>query len=122
MVIKMIKTEFGIVENFNAKEDYTEYSPKKYHCVAIDDDLYLNDWWNALSYIDTFNVYTKGVLQPQKALSRWGITIIPPKSLTDFLDIVIKDKRYKKDANLVALATLIEEAVKAQKYVIHYGV
>ena len=118
----MIKAEFGIINDFNEKKDYTGYHPEKYHCVAIDDDLYLNDWWNDLSRIDTLNVYDKGVLQPQTALSRWGITIIPPKSLTDFLDIVIKDKSYKRDANLVALAALIEEAIKEQKYVIHYGV
>ena len=118
----MLKAEFGIINNFNEKKDYTGYHPEKYSCVAIDDDLYLNDWWNDLSRIDTLNVYSKGVLQQQKALSRWGITIIPPKSLTDFLDIVIKDKRYKRDVNLVALADLIEEAIKTQKYVIHYGV
>ena len=118
----MIKAEFGIVNDFNEKKDYTGYYPEKYHCVAIDDDLYLNDWWNDLSRIDTLNVYDKGVLQPQKALSRHGITIIPTKSLPDFLDIVVKDKRYKQDANLVALAALIEEAIKEQKYVIHYGV
>jgi len=118
----MIKAEFGIINDFNEKKDYTGYHPEKYSCVAIDDDLYLNVWWNDLSRIDTLNVYSKGVLQQQKALSRWGITIIPPKSLPNFLDIVAKDKRYKKDANLVALAALIEEAVKAQKYVIHYGV
>ena len=122
MVIKMIKTEFGIVENFNEKADYTEYSPKKYHCVAIDDDLYLNDWWNALSYIDTFNVYTKGVLQPQKALSRWGITIIPPSSLPALLDIVLSDKRSKKDKRLIVLANLIHQAITENKYMIHYGV
>ena len=118
----MIKAEFGIINDFNEKKDYTGYYPEKYHCVAIDDDLYLNDWWSDLSRIDTLNVYSKGVLQPQKALSRWGITINPPKSLPNFLDIVAKDKRYKKDANLVALAALIDEAIKAQKYVIHYGV
>ena len=118
----MIKAEFGIINAFDEKKDYTGYHPEKYHCVAIDDDLYLNDWWNDLSRIDTLNVYDKGVLLPQKALSRHGITIIPTKSLPDFLDIVIKDKSYKGDANLVALASLIEEAVKAQKYVIHYGV
>ena len=118
----MLKAEFGILNDFDEKKDYTGYHPEKYNCVAIDDDLYLNDWWKALSHIETLNVYSKGVLQPQKALSRWGITIIPPKSLPDFLDIVVKDKRYKNDANLVALATLIEEAIKAQKYVIHYGV
>lgn len=118
----MIKAEFGIINDFKEKKDYTGYHPEKYNCVAIDDDWYLNDWWNALSRIDTFNVYSKGVLQPQKALSRWGITILPPRSLPDFLDIVVKDKRYKEDANLVALAALINEAIKAQKYVIHYGV
>lgn len=118
----MIKAEFGIINDFNEKKDYTGYHPEKYSCVAIDDDLYLNDWWNDLSRIDTLNVYDKGVLQPQTALSRWGITIIPPKSLPNFLDIVIKDKRYKKDAKLVAFAALIEEAIKEQKYVIHYGV
>ena len=118
----MIKAEFEIINDFDEKKDYTGYHPEKYSCVAIDDDLYLNDWWSDLSRIDTLNVYSKGVLQPQKALSRWGITIIPPKSLTNFLDIVAKDKRYKKDANLVALAAMIDEAIKEQKYVIHYGV
>lgn len=41
----MIKTEFGIIECFDEFEDYTEYAPERYHCVAIDDDEYLNDWW-----------------------------------------------------------------------------
>ncbi len=119
---KMIKAEFGIIDDFNEKKDYTGYHPKKYNCIAIDDGLYLNDWWNALSYIDTLNVYDKGLLRPQKALSRWGITVIPPESLPAFLDIIVKDRRYKTDANLAALASLIKEAVKTQKYVIHYGI
>ena len=118
----MIKTEFGMIENFNEKADYTEYSPKKYHCVAIDDDLYLNDWWAALSRIDTFNVYTKGVLQPQKSLSRWGITIIPPSSLPALLDIVLSDRRSKRDKRLSAFAGLIHQAITENKYLIHYGV
>lgn len=118
----MIKAEFGIIENFDESVDYTEYSPKKYHCVAIDDDLYMNDWWNALLQIDTFNVYTKGVLQPQKALSRWGITIIPPSSLPALLDIVLSDRRSKRDKRLIAFAGLIHQAIIENKYMIHYGV
>ena len=118
----MIKTEFGIVENFDAKSDYTEYSPEKCHCVAIDDALYMNDWWKALSEIDTFNVYTKGVLQPQKALSRWGTTIIPPSSLPALLDIVLLDRRSKRDKRLIALANLIHQAITENNYMIHYGV
>ncbi|MBE6933047.1 MAG: hypothetical protein E7464_06700 [Ruminococcaceae bacterium] len=118
----MIKAEFGIIENFNEKGDYTKYAPEKYGCVAIDDDKYLNDWWNALLEIDTFNVYSKRILQPQKALSRWGITIIPPKSLPQLLDIVISDKRFRRDKRLQAFALLIQQAIERGKYMIHYGV
>ena len=118
----MIKEEFGIIENFYEKGDYTGYCPKKYHCIAIDDDLYLNDWWEALSRIDTFNVGSKGVLQPQKALSRWGITIIPPSSLPALLEIVLSDRRSKKDKRLIAFAGLLHRAIIENKYVIHYGV
>ena len=118
----MIKTEFGIIENFDPKNDYTEYAPERYHCVAIDDDKYLNDWWGALMTIDTFNVYSPHILQPQKALSRWGITIIPPSSLPDLLDIVTSDKQYKYDKRLIAFAHLICQAIERKKHMIHYGV
>ena len=74
----MIKTEFGIIENFAPTNDYTGYFPQRYNCVAIDDDKYINDWWNSLLLIETFNVYDVCILQPQNALSRWGTTIIPP--------------------------------------------
>ncbi len=118
----MIKAEFGIIDDFNEQKDYLKYEPQKYHCIAIDDDKYMNDWWNALLEIDTFNVRGQGVLQPQKALSRWGITIIPPTSLPKLLDIVMTDKRYKKDKRLVSLADLIRQAILNDNYVIHYGV
>ena len=118
----MIKTEFGIIDDFDEKKDYTGYHPDRYNCVAIDDDLYINDWWKSLSCLDTFNVYKKGVLQPQKALSRWGITILPPSSLHAFLDIVTSDRRSKKDKRLIALEKLIHQAIIDEKYMIHYGV
>ena len=118
----MIKTEFGIIEEFNENNDYTGYYPERYNCVYIDDDLYLNDWWDSLSLLDTFNVYEKGILQPQKALSRWGITIIPPQSLHGLLEIILRDKRCKKDDHLIALANLVWQAICDEKYMIHYGV
>jgi hypothetical protein len=118
----MIKTQFGIIESFDEYGDYTEYAPERYNCVAIDDDKYLNDWWNALLEIDTFNVYEAHILQPQKALSRWGITIIPPNSLPKMLNIVVSDKRYRRDKRLVAFARLIRQAIEGGKYMIHYGV
>ena len=121
-VMSMIKAEFGIIECFDETEDYTEYAPERYHCVAIDDDRYLNDWWNSLLEIDTFNVFSEHILQPQKALSRWGITIIPPSSLPKLLNIVVSDKRYRRDKKLAAFALLIRQAIEGEKYMIHFGV
>ena len=121
-VMRVIKTEFGIIEHFNEYGDYTEYAPERYHCVAIDDDKYLNDWWDSLLEIDTFNVFSERILQPQKALSRWGITIIPPSSLPKLLNIVVSDKRYRRDKRLVAFELLIRQAIESEKYMIHFGV
>lgn len=121
----MIRTEFGIIDDFDAfkkRKDYLKCDPEKYHCVAIDDDLYLNDWWKRLSGIDTFNVYSNHTLQPQKSLSRWGITIIPPESLPSFLDIVVSDKRYATDKSLTSLADTIRMAIENEKHMIHYGI
>lgn len=118
----MIKAEFGIVDAFNEKDDYTRYTPDKYHCIAIDDDIYMNDWWESLCLMNTFNVYEKGILQPQTALSRWGITIIPPDSLHVLLKIVTSDERYEKDEHLIALSKLIQKAVTQNKHMIHYGI
>lgn len=118
----MIKTQFGIIASFDESGDYTEYAPERYHCVAIDDDKYLNDWWNSLLEIDTFSVFSEHILQPQKALSRWGITIIPPSSLPRLLNIVVSDERYRRDKRLVAFAFLIRQAIEREKYMIHFGV
>ena len=118
----MIKTEFGIIDNFDEANDYTGYHPQKYNCIPIDDDKYLNDWWDSLLEIDTFNVFSERILQPQKALSRWGITIIPPSSLPKLLNIVVSDKRYRRDKRLVAFELLIRQAIESEKYMIHFGV
>ncbi len=121
----MIRAEFGIIddfEKFQKQQKYSEYAPEKYHCVAVDDDIYMNDWMAQLYDTDTLNVYSRAVLQPQKSLSRFGITIIPPTSLPAFLNIVISDKQYENDINLTDLAELIRRAIEEEKYMIHYGV
>jgi hypothetical protein len=115
----MIKTEFGIIDNFEPDKEYKNYEPQKYSCIAIDDDRYLNDWWNSLLLIPTYNMSLR---QPQTALSRWGITLIPPESLPDLLKIVEKDGRIRKDRNLMLLAEKIHEAIIKNKYMIHYGI
>ena len=115
----MIKTEFGIIDDFDPNKEYLEYEPQRYNCVAIDDDEYINEWWPYLLKIPTYNM---SIMRPQKALSRWGITLIPPESLPDLLTIVINDVRIKSDPNPVLLKNEICKSIEEEKYMIHYGI
>ncbi len=115
----MIKTEFGIIDEIEENKSYLCYEPEKYQCVAIDDELYIDDWWDRLVLMKT---YFHTLERPEQGLSRWGVTLIPPESLEIFQDIVISDKRTHEDDNLVALANKIQEAIDGKKYMIHYGV
>lgn len=111
--------EFGIIENFEKNKDYSkEYNPKKYRCVAIDDDI-LNRWWEDLTLIKT---YFHSYNSPNFALDRWGITLIPPESLENFYDIIAKDRYSKSSKELIDLIILVRKAISEEKYIIHYGV
>ena len=114
----MIKTEFGIIDDFQSNQKYTTYEPEKYCCVAIDDE-YIDDWWERLLMIRTYNMSLE---QPQWALSRWGITLIPPESLPALLEIIAEDNRIYWNDSLVELADLVRQAITENKYMIHYGV
>ena len=114
----MPRVEFGIIDEFDKENDYSDYEPEKYHCVAVDDD-YINDWWNRLELLKTyFHCYNR----PEQALARWGVTLIPPESLESFYEIVAADKRSKSTPELIELLVLIRRAITENKYIIHYGV
>jgi hypothetical protein len=115
----MIKTEFGIVENIESNKDYSNCEPDKYHCVLIEDSLYIDDWWDRLILMKT---YFHSLNCTAYGLARHGVTLIPPESLPALQDIVISDKRISEDEHLIALADKIQEAINRQKYVIHFGV
>ncbi|MGM9531700.1 hypothetical protein [Intestinibacter sp.] len=115
----MIKTEFGIIENIEQDKDYSDYEPKKYNCIFIDDDLYIDDWWEKLT---SMNTYFGNLNRPAYGLSRYGVTLIPPESLSTFQNIVVSDKRIYKDEHLVNLANKIQDAIDKQKYMIHFGI
>ncbi|MBU5675559.1 hypothetical protein KQI88_03930 [Alkaliphilus sp. MSJ-5] len=111
--------QFGIIDKFEKNKDYSsDYEPRKYNCVAIDDDI-LNDWWEELTFMKTyFHCYSR----PNFALARYGVTIIPPESLETFYNIVSKDIRSKLSEELINLMVLLRTAISLNKYVIHYGV
>ena len=114
----MIKTEFGIIEDINETQSYS-YDPDKYHCVFIDDEIYIDDWWNKLLLLKT---YFHSLNRPEFGLARYGITLMPPESLPVFQEIVLSDKRMKQDENLVKLAETIQDAIQRNKYMIHFGI
>ena len=113
----MIKTEFGIIEDIEETQEYS-YDPKKYQCVCID-DAYIDDWWNKLALLKT---YFHSLDRPEYGLARWGITLIPPKSLPGFQEIVLSDKRINEDAHLRELADKIQDAISRNKFMIHFGI
>ena len=65
----MIKTEFGIIEDIGETQEYS-YDPKKYQCVCIDDDVYIDEWWNKLVLLKT---YFHSLDRPEFRLARWGL-------------------------------------------------
>lgn len=115
----MIKAEFGIIDDIAGKHDYSDYEPEKYHCVFINDDIYINDWWDKLILIKT---YFHNLNRPSYGLARYGVTLIPVESLSLFQDIVLSDKRISTDNSLTDLADKIKEAIECKKFMIHYGV
>jgi len=114
----MLKPGFGIIDEIDKYKNYAVYEPEKYSCVYIDSD-YIDDWWEGLAEIKT---YLHRMNRPGFAFSRWGVTLIPPQSLSKLLDIVLEDSRIYTDNNLVTLVNKIQEAMEANKFMIHFGV
>jgi len=86
---------------------------------TIDDDIYIDDWWEDLSKMRT---YFGDLNTPNVSLDRHGVTLIPPESLSIFETIVSNDPRIKQDYSLMELLKLIRKAKQENKYMIHFGV
>lgn len=113
--------EFGIID---CLEEYTEkYEPEKYNCTYVEDDLldevYDEEFKAKIENLDTFAHNTD---RPYKNLAYYGITLIPPKSLETFLDIIIEANAKYKAKELEILIDKITYAIKENKWMIHYGI
>ncbi|WP_427340923.1 hypothetical protein, partial [Caloranaerobacter sp. DY30410] len=109
----MTPIEFGIIDKIDKNKRYIEYEPEKYNCVTIDDDIYIDDWWEELNKMKT---YFSDLNTPNVALARHGVTLIPPESLSIFETIVSNDPRIKQDYSLMELLKLIRKAKQENKY------
>lgn len=110
--------EFGIIDDFNLRKDYGYYAPEEYKCISVDDDL-IQDFSESLKVMKSyFHSYDR----PEFGLAYWGITIIPPESLSQFYDVVVSSPQFKKSEELTDLATIINQAIEEKKYMIHFGI
>ncbi|MEH7526440.1 short-chain dehydrogenase, partial [Bacillus sp. JJ1503] len=84
--------EFGILYDFDKQKNYIEYEPHKYNSISVDDDI-INSLNENLSIMKT---YFHSFNRQELGLAYFGITIIPPESLSLFYDVVISSEYYKK--------------------------
>jgi hypothetical protein len=67
------------------------------------------------TYFHSFN-------RPEYGLAYYGITIIPPESLSFFYEVVTSSRYFKNSGILSELVSKIQQATEGKKYMIHYGI
>ncbi|MGG5372164.1 hypothetical protein [Enterococcus sp. AZ196] len=108
--------EIGIIDHLETS--YDDYTPKKYHCISVN-DASIQALLPSPSLIKT---YFSSLEQPDFGLDYYGVTIIPVDSLSAFLDSVSSAKGLKQEDDVTELCKLIIQAKKENKYMIHYGI
>ena len=87
-------------------KNYEDYTPEKYHCISVDDDI-ISSLNQNLSIMKT---YFHTVKNQKYGLAYCGITIIPPESLAIFYETVTSSKFFRKSDELNELASKIVQA------------
>lgn len=115
--------EFGIVACIEKDKEYVGYEPEKYNCINVDgnlfDELMSKDFGKKMHHLDTF---ARNTNRPYKSLAYFGITLIPPSSHKQFLNIVGEANDEYKTEELEELMKKITEAIIEDRWLIHYGV
>ncbi len=110
--------EFGIIDNVDIEKNYIHYQPLKYNCISVDDDII----YSLNENLSIMKTYFHSLERQELGLAYWGITIIPPESLSLFYDVVTSSRFFKKSVDLNELATKIIQAKEEKKYIIHFGI
>ncbi len=116
------KHEFGIIDSFEENKWYSDYEPEKYNCISISDDIIEELIIKFNDELMTIKTYFQVATQPGTGLDYCGITIIPPDSLRQFRDIIIKANSQYQSQELKLLIEKVSDAMSKNKYLIHYGI
>ncbi|MFJ7730876.1 hypothetical protein ACIQXF_03200 [Lysinibacillus sp. NPDC097231] len=115
--------EFGIVTCIEKDKNYVRYEPENYNCIGVDgdlfDELFSKDFGKKMHHLETFAHNTN---RPFKSLAYCGITLIPPSSQKQFLNMVSEANNEYKSEELEKLMKKIAAAIKEDKWMIHFGV
>ena len=111
--MNMAKHEFGIMDIApTPKQEYNKYEPEKFHCISVEDE-YIESLLKELSVIPC---YWHSLQQEELGLAYYGITIIPPRSLKDFISVIDSKTQFNE------LKDLLRKADNENKFVIHFGI
>lgn len=109
----MPEHEFGIMPKAPTKHRrYDDYTPDKYNCISVDDDYILS----IAEDLREIKFYWHTLDRPELGLAYYGVTLIPPESVSLFLEVTA-DK-----PELNELSGLLWKAKNSNKFVIHYGI
>ena len=107
--------EFGIINKlYDVNTD--KYEPEKYNCISIPGE----DIEPIFSVCRNMKTYWHNRNTPGFGLVECGITLIPPESLSNFRESVLK--ACNKTDSVLELSELILRATKLNKYLIHFGI
>lgn len=113
----------GIIDNFDKEFDYSysdlnlEYDDiiKKHNCISIDEDFF-DEVINKVENIDT---YFQSYGNRGNYIDPCGVTLIPPKSLLQLIDVI---NSLGSNSDTKSLIKLINKAHKENKFITCFGI
>ena len=109
----MQKHQFGMMmADPEPGQIFEEYEPEKYDCIAVDDE-YVQAVAEKLAGV---RVYWHGLDRPESGLAYHGITLIPPESIEEMIEVVRDVPEMRR------LMEMLVVAERERKFVIHFGV
>lgn len=118
----LAKHEFGIIDYFEKNKWYSDYEPLNYDCISVNDDLIEELIEKYIAEFMKIKTYFQVTTQPGYGLDYCGVTLIPPNSLKQFNEVIIKANIHYQSRELKKLIEKISDAIRENKYIIHYGI
>lgn len=113
----------GIIDNFDKEFDYSysdldlEYEDiiKKHNCISVNEDFFDK----VINKVENIDTYFQGYGNKGNYIDPCGVTLIPPKSLLQLIDVI---NSLGNNSDTKSLIKLINKAHKENKFIICFGI